>query len=358
MSKSMAHESVARCLSLIPLIRENQGITLKELAQLSRTPEDQIADELSQVMLMCGVPPYFPHDYIAFSLHEDRVSIQFADQFRRPVSLNPLEALALKIACESLAPVGRPVPRAMAALLRKVEAAMSPEQRRQFRNLSKRVITREADDPASAMASRAALALAERRVIQLDYQAAGRNESKERLVEPYGLLHRDGRWYIVGQDRDRERIVHFRVDRVRNLKPTEDRFEIPPDFRLDQCGLNSLSDDELDRPRAQVLLRGPSSRWMREISPPGTLVDGEVENTVVWNPTIGSDSGLKSFVLGFGGEAEVLEPPDLRQKVMASLSVVLEDHESLPGSPARATHDRKADFSNLSPRPNERAFEA
>ena len=57
---------------------------------------------------MCGVPPYFPHDYIAFSLDGDRVYIRFADQFRRPVSLNPLEALALKLACECVAPPGRP----------------------------------------------------------------------------------------------------------------------------------------------------------------------------------------------------------------------------------------------------------
>ena len=80
-NKALTHEVVSRCLALIPLIREHQGMTLDELSRLSRLPKEQIADELGQVLLMCGVPPYFPHDYISFSLNGDRVQIRFADHF-------------------------------------------------------------------------------------------------------------------------------------------------------------------------------------------------------------------------------------------------------------------------------------
>ncbi|HMS17219.1 MAG TPA: WYL domain-containing protein [Planctomycetota bacterium] len=329
MNSKKVHEIVARCLSLIPLIREHQGISLRELSQLARTPEKQIAEELSQVMLMCGVPPYFPHDYIAFALHGDRVSIQFADQFRRPISLNPLEALSLKVACESLSPPGRAAPRAMAALLRKVESAMSPEQRRQFRNLSKRTVLAESEDEASLVASRAALAVSQRRVLRLDYQAAGRVGSRERLVEPYGLLHREGRWYIVGHDRSRGQVVHFREDRVQQIHLTEEVFEIPSDFRLTEHAVFDGPEDDGDRARARVRFTGPSARWMREMSPPGQLKEVTF-GVVEWQPAIGSSSGLLNFILGFGEEACLEEPADLREQAIRSLRAVIAVHEGSP----------------------------
>ena len=42
---NVTQEVVSRCLALIPLIREHQGMTLEELSRLSRIPPDQIADE-------------------------------------------------------------------------------------------------------------------------------------------------------------------------------------------------------------------------------------------------------------------------------------------------------------------------
>ena len=325
MSSSVTQEVVSRCLALIPLIREHQGITLEELSRLSRIPKEQIADELGQVLLMCGVPPYFPHDYISFALEGDKVQIRFADHFRRPVSLNPLEALSLKLACESLAPPGKPVPRTVATLLRKVEGAMSQEQRRQFRNLARRVAVREAEDLPGGVTGRVALAVAERRGLLLDYLAAGRAASRERKVEPYGLLSRDGHWYLVARDLSREKVVQFRLDRVKRLQVLDDRFEIPGDFRLDDYARAPVFSESEDRARASVCFRGPSARWMRESAAPGTLEPLD-EGDVLWHPVIGSSAGLARFVLGFGGDAEVLEPTTLRRRVQESLSACLAQH--------------------------------
>lgn len=316
---SLTHEVVSRCLSLIPLIREHQGMTLDELSRLSRLPKEQIADELGQVLLMCGVPPYFPHDYISFSLNGDRVQIDFADHFRRPVSLNPLEALALKLACESLTPPGKPVPRAVATLLRKVEGAMSTEQRRQFKNLARRVAVRGAEELPGGITGRVALAVAERRCLLLDYVAAGRSQSRERQVDPYGLLCREGHWYLVALDRSREKMVQFRLDRVRRIQVQDDRFEIPDGFRLDDYARAPTIPEGEDRPRASVRFHGPSARWVRETATPGTIEEERDGRTVIWRPVIGTDEGLARFVLGLGGDAEVLEPASLRERVQDAL---------------------------------------
>jgi len=325
-TKVLTHEVVSRCLSLIPLIREHQGMTLDELSRLSRLPKEQIADELGQVLLMCGVPPYFPHDYISFSLYGDRVQIRFADHFRRPVSLNPLEALALKLACESLTPPSKPVPRAVATLLRKVEGAMSQEQRRQFRNLARRVAVREVAELPGGITGRVALSVAERRALLLDYLAAGRDVSRERQVEPYGLLSREGHWYLIARDLSRERVIQFRLDRVRRIQVLDERFEIPDGFRLDDYAQTPAIAEGEDRARASVRFHGPSARWIRETATGGSVEEERDGRTVLWHPSIGSTEGLARFVLGFGGDAEVLEPTTLRQRVEESLRGALAAH--------------------------------
>lgn len=324
--KVLTHEVVSRCLSLIPLIREHQGMTLDELSRLSRLPKEQIADELGQVLLMCGVPPYFPHDYISFSLDGDRVQIGFADHFRRPVSLNPLEALALKLACESLTPPAKPVPRAVATLLRKVEGAMSQEQRRQFRNLARRVAVREVAELPGGITGRVALAVAERRSLLLDYVAAGRSASRERQVEPYGLLSREGHWYLIARDLSREAVIQFRLDRVRRIQVLDHRFEIPDGFRLDDYARTPAIPEGEDRARASVRFHGPSARWIRETASAGTVEEEGDGGTVLWHPVIGSDDGLARFILGFGGDAEVLAPESLRQRVEEALRGTLAAH--------------------------------
>lgn len=322
----VTHEVVSRCLSLIPLIREHQGISLDELSRLARIPKEQIADELGGVLLMCGVPPYFPHNYISFSIDESRVQIRFADHFRRPISLNPLEALALKLACESIAPPGKVVPKVVSTLLRKVEAAMSPEQRRQFMNLARRLIVREPVEVAAGLTGRLALAVAERKCVHLDYLATGKDSSKERLVHPYGLLAREGHWYLIAHDASHGRVIQFRVDRVRRMQVADERFEIAAGFRLDDFAKGLQTAEADDRPRAKIRFIGAGARWLRETAMGGTL--REEGQAVLWEPNIGSEESLVRYVLGFGEDAEVLAPPSLRDRVHRALSSLFAAHSA------------------------------
>jgi predicted DNA-binding transcriptional regulator YafY len=64
---------------------------------------------------------------------------------------------------------------------------------------------------------------------------AFRYESHNRLysdreVEPYGIVHLDGRWYMVGRCRLREALRTFRLDRVSELSVTDQTFDRPPGF--------------------------------------------------------------------------------------------------------------------------------
>jgi predicted DNA-binding transcriptional regulator YafY len=51
-----------------------------------------------------------------------------------------------------------------------------------------------------------------------------------REVEPYGVIHMDGRWYMVGRCLMRQALRTFRLDRISLLEQCESGFERPVDF--------------------------------------------------------------------------------------------------------------------------------
>lgn len=60
--------------------------------------------------------------------------------------------------------------------------------------------------------------------VAFDYQSHNRTTS-HREVEPYGIVHTDGRWYLVGRCRMREAIRTFRLDRVSELALMDQLFD-------------------------------------------------------------------------------------------------------------------------------------
>ena len=85
---------------------------------------------------------------------------------------------------------------------------------------------------------RAFEAVAERRTVSFDYR--GRSGPQTRTLDPYGLVHRKGTWYLVGRDHDRRENRSFRLDRVAgeirfvSAGPGAE-FEAPEGFRPEEA---------------------------------------------------------------------------------------------------------------------------
>src|SRR5204862_3749769 len=92
----------------IPLIQAHQGLTVDELAARTGLSNDTITDEVSRLVMMCGVPPYAPNNYVSIWVEKGRVYIRFAEQFERPVRLVLQEALALLMALKPHEPGDHP----------------------------------------------------------------------------------------------------------------------------------------------------------------------------------------------------------------------------------------------------------
>jgi predicted DNA-binding transcriptional regulator YafY len=68
-----------------------------------------------------------------------------------------------------------------------------------------------------------------RRRVTFHYESHDRTSSR-REVEPYGIVHMDGRWYVVARCRLREALRTFRLDRVSELEVSDQAFDRPDGF--------------------------------------------------------------------------------------------------------------------------------
>lgn len=135
--------------------------------------------------------------------------------------------------------------------------------------------------------------------------------STVRNAEPYRLVHRKGRWYLVAWDVERQDWRTFRVDRIQPRVPTGPRFT-PRDLPADgdvamfvEKGVNTA----MWRYRARILLHAPAEQ-MTNI-PLGMVIEPVDERTCILT-TGGDDLGGMAVWIGWlEVDFEILDPPEL-----------------------------------------------
>lgn len=310
-----ASARLERLLLVVPYVVKHPGTTLEELSRLFGVERRDLIDDLN-LLFVTGLPPYGPGDLIDVEVDEEgRVWIAMAEYFSRPVRLTRSEALALYLRGKAL--VGAPgleeAP-ALASALEKIESGLGPET---LGDLAGRVEIGPGGRVDGALAAmRRAVEGSER--IEIDYYSAGRGELTSRQIDPEHLFSQMGNWYVVAWDglSDAERL--FRVDRIRSAVPTGERFE---PRGLSGQGRALYSRSERDIP-VRLLLR-PGARWVAEyyeVEGKHERDEGALEVTLPAKEL----AWVAKLVLRLGGEARVLEPPELLELVRETASATLE----------------------------------
>jgi predicted DNA-binding transcriptional regulator YafY len=148
-------------------------------------------------------------------------------------------------------------------------------------------------------------------------------KDEQRRVDPYRLDYQRGRWYLTGYDHLRRAERVFRLDRFESRIEALDgpRFDRPstavPGGPMEPWQLG-----EGDPVEARVLVDAPQAPWIVQHLGPEAVVEERADGSVVVAMTVTNRDNLRSFVLGFLDHAEVLDPPELRDDVVAWLRKV------------------------------------
>lgn len=148
---------------------------------------------------------------------------------------------------------------------------------------------------------------------------------KNRVVHPYGLLARNGFWYLVSHDTGRDMQVTYRVDRIEGEVTTGEpgAFERPHDFDL----VNAFSRDPKEFPGADhevAIVRldhrvAPAA--IRELGDDAVIArrtDGSVDVEVA----CGNRTAFKSWLYAMVDRAEVLSPDHVRREIIEDLQAM------------------------------------
>jgi proteasome accessory factor C len=312
-----------KVLTILPLVQANQGIRVAELARLTGIPEQELAGDLPDLVNLCGVPPYSPVDLVDLEVEGDRVTIRFADQFRRPIRLTLREALALDMALAGFAKEDAgPFADAVRGLRAKVRAALSPEVARDVNQAGKRIGLVGSPGLAGKILSVLKDALLRQVEVRVEYFSRSSGKLSPRTLRTYGFYEQSGHWYVVAWSVERERLMTFRADRIRSVVPLKMEYVIPEEFEVATYRQSGPPDAEGKGVSVTIRFEPEVARFAREGFPAVEFRDEE-DGGVVAHLTVTGHAWLVSELLRWGGGATVLSPPEIRRELRERVAEAL-----------------------------------
>jgi proteasome accessory factor C len=275
--------------------RSSGTIPADELVERFHIPPDQLDDHLQLLNLV----NFGGGCYAVYASLEDgivRVDKElFGDTFRKPPRLTPLEARAIQLALEFVGP--------------SIAAQANTQLDRVRQKLANTFGEFDVEEPPDRIAlseeegliATLSKAIAEHRVVEIEYTAVG-EETSVRVIEPHALERELPWWYVHSWDRTRDAQRSFRLDRMRRAELLEESFE--PRGEVIPQKLRDVS-------TARVLFSPVVGRWRVERGAQ-PLAKGYALEEV----RFGSLDWLVGEILSYRGEAEVLEPLELRREVL------------------------------------------
>lgn len=152
-------------------------------------------------------------------------------------------------------------------------------------------------------------AIQEQRAVQLTYHSLQDNELTTRVIEPYGLSYGEGAWYVNAYCRLRQALRSFRLTRIEQYRLLAETF-VPQEVA------------RTPQPLITVIVRFAPAilRWVLERQHYAFIC--QEDDCLIYR--VNSLQEIQSWLLGWGTQAEVLEPEALRAALRAEAKKLFE----------------------------------
>lgn len=317
----MGVERVHRLLRLIALLQSRRARTAAELmAELGVSRRTLFRD--LNILQMAGVP----------YMHAPGEGYRLARaDFLPPVSLTVPETLGLMLlAKQAAAHRNRPlIGPALSAIYKLLSSIPEP-----VRAACAETIEGVSIDPGAQIAGDTEArhyatlhrCVDEGRACLLRYHSPIEAEAMETLLHPYALHFAARAWYVLGWTAAHREVRVFKLARITALEPTDQLFEKPAGFTASAKLGNAWLLIPEGREYRVVLEFTPKVatnvsevRWHRT-QEHEILTDGRCRMTF----TVDGIGEIAWWVCGYADQVEVIEPPELRERVKTMLRAALE----------------------------------
>ena len=264
---------------------------------------------------------------IAYSKAERGYYYEDDDYSINELSLNDEDLMAIKFAAKTLdqfrdIPIFRQYENAIDKIVNRI--AISP-------------LSEEGDlafvqfetAPSSAeqgILQRLCSAVGDQHEVSFCYHKFNLNQPSSYNLAPYLLKEYRNRWYLIGFNNEKNTMQTFGLDRMSKLEVSSKRFVIQEKFNPDTFFKHSIGITQLSaEPQKVVLDLSPMQAAYLKSQPihPSQVVISENKQRTRIELFVLETYELKSFILGLGSQAKVVEPPSLARQVQEELKASL-----------------------------------
>ena len=300
-------QRLTRLLLLVPAAFRtgDKGLPVERAARIcgARSVEELEEDIAAAGSLDGG--PSMPEDFLHVAIEDGRVFVDSAMRLSEPPPLTLAEGAMLYAALAPFADRAGPAVRSARAKIRRaVPEALRPAMEDLARGVDVQV------EPQGEWASALEEAIERRVETTVEYRAESTGTVGRKVLEPRALFPQDGHWYLAAWNVEKGAEHLYRLDRVVSVVLGERVFGEHRGPPLGRFRGRAYATSGAER-TVRVRFTGAAAALARERWPEAAAEgpDGSVAVETQQVP----GNFLLGWVLGYGGQAEVESPPDVRR---------------------------------------------
>lgn len=172
-------------------------------------------------------------------------------------------------------------------------------------------------------------AIRHNRKIVFTYAGFNRSRSEKGiLLQPYLVKRYKQRWYVVGLKEKGKELRTYALDRVTEMKISQDSFDMPAEFSAEDMFANIIGVTTSLAPVRDVRLQATptQAKYFRALPLHPTQSEEIHDAYSVFSYRLKLNYELVHEILGLGDNVKVLAPPELRAMVVTELKETLSQY--------------------------------
>ena len=305
----------ARLLQVLNLLRSRQGISAKELALECQVSRRTIFRDILSLS-SAEIPVYYEKGYRLLP-----------GTFLPTLNFDLDEYLTLKsILSTDLFNSRNLFSKTSKSILSKIEINLNSELKEKLKEIyppfSFSFNLNNGDKNQTLIFKILKQAILEKKSVILDY---GIKEvfRADFEVNPYILVFRGGKWYLVGNCKNYDRYFPFGLDYIKKVTLTDNDFILPKDFSLDDFFQHSLEVCQAEMVRVELKVFKENKYFMENMSPFAEDISKLKDGSILYRLKVRGVNELARWLLEFPGMVQVKSPRELKERLDRLMEIQL-----------------------------------
>ncbi|WP_434509844.1 helix-turn-helix transcriptional regulator [Desulfitobacterium sp. AusDCA] len=174
-------------------------------------------------------------------------------------------------------------------------------------------------------------AIANEYSVEIEYRTSHEEQPRTRVIDPYGMLYWNNKWYTVGFCHLRNEIRSFRAERIYRIQRTQMMFKRPEAFSARKFFMQNLLPDSENKDGVVTLIICGRSEALDDLCIHWFLGHHLKERRSNQAVFLLDERALHAYVpyflLSYGKAIQVIEPQSLKKKLISIASELMEYYQ-------------------------------